>query len=64
MQCYSCSKKLKIVERQMACRCGNVFCNSHRFIVDHDCPYDHKRIQREKLIKENPVIIPDKINRI
>ena len=43
------------------CKCGNLYCNEHRYPDCHNCEHDHKHQLREKLIRENPVIVSDKL---
>lgn len=46
------------------CRCGNLFCGLHRYSDKHNCPYDYKAEAADKIRKENPVVVADKIQRI
>lgn len=46
------------------CRCGNLFCGLHRYSDKHNCPYDYKAEAANKIRKENPVVVADKIQRI
>lgn len=46
------------------CRCGNLFCGIHRYSDKHDCPYDYKTEAADKIRKENPVVVAEKIQRI
>ena len=52
-----CKKKLKITD--YACKCGNIYCSSHRH--NHKCTFDFQKEAREKLTKQNPLVIPSKI---
>jgi len=56
--CYNCKKRSKIL---FDCRCGFYFCSNHRLAFDHQCTYDYKKIAQEKIKRENPIIITDKI---
>lgn len=39
-RCQFCNVKLKKKARSfMACRCGGLFCNTHRLACDHECTY-------------------------
>ncbi|ESW24203.1 hypothetical protein PHAVU_004G110700 [Phaseolus vulgaris] len=58
-RCNSCKKRIGLLEFQ--CRCGDVFCGSHRYLEMHACKIDCKKIGREVLIKENPLCISDKL---
>ena len=46
------------------CRCGNLFCGLHRYSDKHNCPYDYRTEAADKIRKENPVVVADKIQRI
>ncbi|XP_053909998.1 AN1-type zinc finger protein 5-like [Cuculus canorus] len=46
------------------CRCGNIFCGFHRYSDRHNCAYDYKAEAAEKIKKENPVVVAEKIQRI
>lgn len=61
--CFVCKKKVGLLG--FKCKCGDEqFCSKHRMPESHDCKYDFKKEQREKLMRENPVIISDKIIKI
>jgi len=38
------------------CRCGYVFCGSHRLAEAHACDFDYKTAGRDNLAKANPLI--------
>nr|XP_061836753.1 AN1-type zinc finger protein 5-like isoform X1 [Nerophis lumbriciformis] len=61
-RCFMCRKKLGLTD--FDCRCGNLFCGVHRYSDKHNCPYDYKAEAAEKIRKENPVVVADKIQRI
>ncbi|KAJ9187153.1 hypothetical protein P3X46_002641 [Hevea brasiliensis] len=52
-RCTSCNKRLGLTG--FNCRCGYVFCRSHRYPEDHACTIDFKGLGRQLLIK------PDKL---
>ena len=58
-RCFNCNKKLGIIP--FDCRCLNTFCTKCRLPSDHNCTYDFKSEGKDKLIKENPTIIADKV---
>jgi len=63
VKCLTCKKKLKLVVAiKGKCRCGNTYCGEH--IQTHKCSFDYKSLQQKKLVQENPVIIPEKLNHI
>lgn len=54
-KCSTCKKKLGFVSCY-TCRCGNDFCNKHRFHDQHNCTYDYKSKAIEKLRMSNPKV--------
>ena len=46
----------------MICKCNNCYCANHRPIANHKCTANHIAINQKILIKNNPSIIPSKIN--
>ena len=46
-------------------KCEKLHCLKHRFPEDHKCTYDYKSEEIEKLKKNLPLIVADKVpNRI
>ncbi|CAI0399521.1 unnamed protein product [Linum tenue] len=58
-RCKACNKKVGLLG--FACRCGGVFCGSHRYAEEHGCSFDVKGIAREILVKQNPLCKGDKL---
>ncbi|XP_072516226.1 AN1-type zinc finger protein 6 isoform X2 [Salminus brasiliensis] len=61
-RCFTCRKKVGFTG--FDCRCGNVFCGVHRYSDVHSCTYNYKAEAAEKIRKENPVIVGEKIQKI
>lgn len=62
MKYYICNKIVGLLG--FTCKCSeNYFCSKHRFPFLHNCKYDYKTEYINKLIKENPKIICEKINK-
>ncbi|XP_056134514.1 AN1-type zinc finger protein 6 isoform X2 [Lampris incognitus] len=61
-RCFACHKKTGLTG--FSCRCGNVFCSIHRYSDTHSCTFDYKADAAEKIRKENPVIVGEKIQKI
>jgi len=59
-----CKKKLSFMDIQMACKCKLCFCAKHRPLTMHVCTANHVKINQEYLIKNNPVIVPSKLNMV
>ncbi|MCO5587735.1 hypothetical protein L7F22_041687 [Adiantum nelumboides] len=60
--CAACHKRAGLLG--FKCRCGNLFCASHRYSDKHDCSYDYKAAGRLAIAKENPVVVASKICKI
>jgi hypothetical protein len=62
-KCLTCNKKLKLVfEIKGKCRCDNTYCSKH--IQTHKCTFDYKTLQKNQITRENPIVVPEKVNRI
>lgn len=61
-RCKECNKKIKMMSFE--CKCGNFYCSKHRSNFDHKCSYDWKQDKLNELIKNNPKVSTDKLNRI
>ncbi|KAG9352273.1 hypothetical protein JZ751_020686 [Albula glossodonta] len=61
-RCFMCRKKVGLTG--FDCRCGNVFCGIHRYSDIHSCTFDYKADAAEKIRKENPVVVGEKIQKI
>jgi hypothetical protein len=59
-RCTRCLKKMGIAERFM-CRCGKNYCAKHRLSEDHACGYDYQRAGIISIIRNNPLVQPDKL---
>jgi len=51
-RCWECKKKVGLTA--LECRCGYVFCGSHRFEDQHNCSFDFKTADRVELARRNP----------
>ncbi|KAJ0609565.1 putative transcription regulator A20-like family [Helianthus annuus] len=61
-RCLTCNKKVGVMG--FKCKCGDVFCGSHRYPEKHDCEFDFKKTGRDAIAKANPVIKAEKVDRI
>lgn len=52
-KCLKCKRKLTLAGCYK-CRCGNNYCNRHRFHDQHECTFDFKSLAIAKLKIENP----------
>jgi hypothetical protein len=53
-KCWTCRRKIGLAG--IECRCGYIFCGNHRYAEQHDCIFDHRRHQRNKLRRENEIV--------
>ncbi|GAB2300914.1 hypothetical protein Dimus_034949 [Dionaea muscipula] len=60
-RCGSCNRKVKLLG--FKCRCGIIFCGSHRYPEEHGCWFDFKSVGRDAIAKANPLVKADKIER-
>lgn len=61
-KCAQCSKKVGILG--FPCRCGLVFCGSHRYADAHACTFDYKAAAAAQLTKANPVVAASKLDKV
>ncbi|CAD8204076.1 unnamed protein product [Paramecium octaurelia] len=61
-KCRVCKRKLGIAGIQ--CKCEAFFCNKHRLPEDHQCTFDHAEKAKQLLIKNNPLVDPQKLEKI
>jgi hypothetical protein len=59
-KCNKCNKKIGLIV--FDCKCKKNFCAIHRYSETHDCIFDFKQYEINKLIKENPKIITPKVS--
>ncbi|XP_022754272.1 zinc finger A20 and AN1 domain-containing stress-associated protein 8-like [Durio zibethinus] len=60
-RCSSCKKMVGLTG--FKCRCGNLFCTSHRYSDKHDCPFDYRTAARDAIAKANPVVKAEKLDK-
>lgn len=58
-RCWSCKTKVGLLG--FKCKCSYVFCSRHRHSDQHGCTYDYKTEFRQRLAKENPVVVASKV---
>lgn len=61
-RCFSCSKRVGLTG--FKCRCGYVFCATHRYAEKHACPFDYKAAGRQSLAKANPLVAASKLEKL
>lgn len=61
-----CKRKITIVSRFECSGCNEVlgkvvaYCSKHRLASEHNCTFDYRKAQQEKLRKENPRVVANK----
>ncbi|VAH42885.1 unnamed protein product [Triticum turgidum subsp. durum] len=58
-RCMACKKKVGLLG--FACRCGGTFCSLHRYVDGHACSFDYKKVGREQIAQQNPLVAPSKL---
>ncbi|MCO5609573.1 hypothetical protein L7F22_063803 [Adiantum nelumboides] len=61
-RCLACRKRVGLTG--FKCRCGDVFCSSHRYSDQHQCPFDYKAVARQAIAARNPVVKGDKVTKL
>ncbi|CAH9070519.1 unnamed protein product [Cuscuta europaea] len=61
-RCTTCNKRVGLTG--FKCRCGDLFCGSHRYSDKHDCPFDYQSAAQEAISKANPVVKAEKLDKI
>ncbi|CAL1126867.1 unnamed protein product [Cladocopium goreaui] len=56
-QCGKCRRRISLVESTIKCRCGLAFCERHMAAENHECAFDWRQMQREKIARENPKVV-------
>lgn len=63
IRCIECNKRLSL-STQFICKCSKILCGKHKYPDMHICSIDPRKQWTEHLIKNNPKIDFDKINKI
>lgn len=61
-RCWECNKKLSLTA--IKCRCGYVFCSTHRHAEQHTCTFDYKEKGRVQITQNNPLVVQQKLDHI
>lgn len=62
-RCNVCNRKTGLAT-SYTCRCGKLFCATHRYAELHNCTYDYKTEGRRILEQENPLVVATKLPKI
>lgn len=55
-RCWTCSRKVGLAA--VACKCGYIFCSTHRYAEQHACTFNYRVLARRQIECENPRIWP------
>lgn len=61
-RCLTCRKRVGLTG--FKCRCGRVFCGTHRYPEQHDCGFDFMSLGKQQIAMANPVIKTEKLDKI
>ncbi|GLU19204.1 hypothetical protein SLE2022_354660 [Rubroshorea leprosula] len=61
-RCLTCGKRVGLTGFE--CRCGMVFCGTHRYPEQHGCTIDFKEMGKEQIARANPVVKAQKMEKI
>ncbi|KAL8257855.1 hypothetical protein R6Q59_029896 [Mikania micrantha] len=61
-RCGSCRKRVGLTG--FTCRCGVMFCGTHRYPEKHDCSFDYKTVGKVAIAVANPVVKAEKLEKI
>lgn len=61
-RCFACNKRVGLTG--FKCTCEYTFCASHRLAEAHECSFDYKTTQRQRLAQSNPLISAAKIQKL
>lgn len=61
-KCFTCNKKIGLLGFE--CKCKNMFCSMHLNPETHNCNYDFKKEQKERLEKQLVKVVNDKVIKI
>lgn len=61
-RCGTCRRRVGLTG--FKCRCGTMFCGSHRYPEQHGCTFDFKGMGKDQIAKANPVVKADKLQKI
>lgn len=61
-RCAECKKKVGLTA--IECRCGNVYCGTHRLAEKHMCTFDFKQLGRSTIEKQNEKIVAERFEKL
>mmetsp|Transcript_18178 Transcript_18178/g.46546 ORF Transcript_18178/g.46546 Transcript_18178/m.46546 type:complete len:205 (-) Transcript_18178:306-920(-) len=61
-RCFECNKRVGYTG--FTCRCGYIYCGTHRYAEKHNCTHDYKTEGRQRLANANPLVVASKVHKI
>ena len=61
-QFRDCRKKLPLA--RFPCKCGEYFCEKHRYSSEHNCSFDYKNKQQISELIDSMKCIDDKVQKL
>lgn len=61
-KCAKCRVNVGVIA--FPCRCGGIYCGTHRYASEHSCTFDYKEHGAEEIRKNNPQVIGEKVQKI
>ncbi|ERN03878.1 hypothetical protein AMTRI_Chr05g73590 [Amborella trichopoda] len=61
-RCRLCRKRVGLAG--FRCRCGGLFCSTHRYSDKHNCSFDYRASGQDAIAKANPVVKAEKVEKI
>ncbi|XP_013655563.1 zinc finger A20 and AN1 domain-containing stress-associated protein 2 isoform X1 [Brassica napus] len=61
-RCATCNKRVGLTG--FKCRCGDLFCGTHRYADIHNCSFNYHAAAQEAIAKANPVVKAEKLDKI
>jgi predicted nucleic acid binding AN1-type Zn finger protein len=61
-RCGTCRKRVGLTG--FTCKCGMLFCGTHRYPEKHECSFDFKTVGKEMIARENPMVMASKLDKI
>lgn len=61
-KCAKCRANVGVIA--FPCRCGGIYCGTHRYASEHSCNFDYKEHGAEEIRKNNPQVIGEKLQKI
>ena len=61
-RCWAC--KARVGYLGFTCKCGYTYCAKHRHYDTHGCTYDYKAEAKAKMVKANPTVEAEKLQKL